>query len=498
MVRRRSHKAIVFLTAGAVAVVLTGCGSRLSAETLYADAQRANTPLGSGTTTATGSADTAAGSAGAVGSTGSVGSAATGGTAAGPTGGAATAPGAGTGTGSGTKEAATAGGTVKADVSAKTPTGAQPCTGVKSTITIGTVGIQSGFVGTVTRGGVDAIRAGVAAANASGGINCHPIKYVVKDDGGNPSLNQSQAAELVEQDKIIAQVFQNNPFSGKASFNYLNANKVPVIGGEGGGEYFHESPYYYPVAASGADLYRSSFGMLSTTLTAEQKKNVGVVSCIEAEVCSQFASAQAIEYAKSVGLTVVFTTAVSLTQPDYSSTCQSAQRAKAQALFVIGDGSMVSRTVRSCAGINYKPQFASTLVSSAPDVALDPNMQGVLWPSTVMPWTVTSNPTVKDYVGTLSKYIPGAQPSGSGVVGWASWLVFRHALEQVTSENPTRADLYNELNKIKNLDFNGFTAPLTYAAGQNHLGPLCWWTMKTENKVWSSTDNGRRYCARVS
>lgn len=270
-----------------------------------------------------------------------------------------------------------------------------------------------------------------------------------------------------------------------------------MIGGEGGGEYFHQSPYYYPVAATGADLYRSSFGMLSTTLSAEQKKHVGVVACIEAEVCSQFSSAQAKEYAKSVGLSVVYSTAVSLTQPDYSSTCQSAQRAGAQALFVIGEGSMVSRSVRSCAGINYKPVFGSTLVSSAPDVVLDPNMQGVLWPSTVLPWTVTSNPTVKEYVGALAKYIPGAEPSGSGVVGWASWLVFRHALEKVTSENPTRDDLYNALNTIKNLDFKGFTAPLTYAAGKNHPGPLCWWTMKTENNKWTSTDNGKRYCARV-
>jgi hypothetical protein len=118
-----------------------------------------------------------------------------------------------------------------------------------------------------------------------------------------------------------------------------------------------------------------------------------------------------------------------------------------------------------------------------------------LYPGSFLPFAVTSNPTIKGFLDILGKYAPGTSPSNSGLGGYASWLVFKYALERVTADNVTSADIYNALNTIKNQDFGGFTAPLTYKADQPHPSPVCWWNQKTVNGVWLSPDNGKRNCA---
>ena len=56
---------------------------------------------------------------------------------------------------------------------------------------IGSVGEYSGLLGPILAPGVKSVQAWVAATNAKGGLNCHPVKLVVYDTGGDPARNQA-------------------------------------------------------------------------------------------------------------------------------------------------------------------------------------------------------------------------------------------------------------------------------------------------------------------
>jgi hypothetical protein len=85
-------------------------------------------------------------------------------------------------------------------------------------------------------------------------------------------------------------------------------------------------------------------------------------------------------------------------------------------------------------------------------------------------------------------------PAGSGSVGWAIAMM----LEKVGAnlpDHPTSQDIYDGLWKVKNFDFDGYTAPLTYAKDKPASYPTCWWTMSIHNQQWTTPNGGKRGCA---
>jgi branched-chain amino acid transport system substrate-binding protein len=366
------------------------------------------------------------------------------------------------------------------------------CQGPKSTINLGSVGALSGIVGAFTVGGVQAVKSAVSAINATGGLDCHPLKYHVADDGSDPARNAAATQKMVEEDHVIAFLWSGNPIASGGSIGYLEKHRVPMIGGTGGETF--TSPIFYPVAASGRNLIVANYGMFSTTLTPEQKQHVAVLTCVEATICSSFGTSDALAIARDAGLGVVYSGVASLAQPDYTANCQSAKNAGAQAFFIVGDGGMLTRTVRSCALVTFNPQFGSSPVAIAPSLVQDSRLQGLILGGTTLPWMVPSNAQAAAYVATLTKYTPGASPSGAGSVGWASWLVFQYALRKGVPDNPTSADVVSGLNQIKNNTFGGFTAPLTFAPNQDQPSPACWWTIAIKDKQFVSPDGGKRHC----
>jgi branched-chain amino acid transport system substrate-binding protein len=371
------------------------------------------------------------------------------------------------------------------------------CTGPKSEIAIGSVGSASGVIGAAIGGGVPAVRAGVAAVNAAGGINCHPVKYYVADDGGDPAKGAALAREMVEKNKVLAIVYSPSPFIAASTMKYYSQNKVAVIGSEGSEEPFNHDPNFFPVAATGDQLIAASYGMMSTALNPEQKSHVAVQTCIEVAFCSTFGSSRALSIAKTLGLTIVYNGGASLTQPDFTANCLSAKQAGAQAFFVVGDAGMLTRTARSCAAVNFTPQFGTSPAALAPTVVQDPNAENILASSTTYPWTDASNRTAAAYVAALTRYAPGTAASGSGAVGWASWQVFLHAAKTV-GDNAKSADILAGLGTIKNNTFGGFTAPLTFTPGEPHPSPACWWTMVIKDKQFQAvTRNSKINCTKA-
>lgn len=379
-----------------------------------------------------------------------------------------------------------------ADSRRSAPAAAAGCTAPLSEIAIGTVGGMSGFIGSVLRPGVDAIKAWVADTNAKGGLACHPIKYYVADDGGDPAKNAALTQQMVEERKVIAMLYSSNPLSAQGGKPILEKAHVPTIGNEGAAEWFNTSPDFFPVSPSGVKMIVASYAFAASQLTPEQRAHFGALACIEVSLCSQYAGESGAKIAADNGMTMVYNGQATMVAPDYTSNCQSAKNAGVQALMLAGDNGLISRAIRSCLKINFKPVFTTSPIAVTASAVELPELDGLIVNSVVKPWTL-DDPQSKRYLAALAKYVPGAVPVGAGAVGWASALVLEHAARNLPA-NPTAQDVYAGLWTIRNNDFGGFTAPLTFAKDKPAVYPVCWWGMAIRNKAWTTLDNGVRAC----
>ena len=105
-------------------------------------------------------------------------------------------------------------------------------------------------MGSIVAGGMKAVQAWTSRINATGGLRCHPVKYVVADDGGDAARNRALSQRLVEQEKVLAFVYNGGPVTAAASASYLNEKHIPAIGQEGGHMFTYESPMHFPIGAA--------------------------------------------------------------------------------------------------------------------------------------------------------------------------------------------------------------------------------------------------------
>ncbi|GAA0603425.1 hypothetical protein GCM10009547_01240 [Sporichthya brevicatena] len=370
------------------------------------------------------------------------------------------------------------------------------CTGSSSTIHIASIGQQSGVIGAVVQDGPRTVAAWAAMINANGGLNCHPIKYTIADDGGDPAKHQALVQQLVEQQGVSAFVYTVAPITGGASKDYLTKKRIPTIGSTTTESWFYESPMYFPQATSGPDIFEATFA--SVAGVAAPKKKIATISCIEAALCSGV-YALAEQFTERHGLELTYRGQVSITQPDYTASCQNAKTSGAEVFYVGTDTASLQRVGRSCQSIGYKPVFATTHVVGAPYLVKDATMEGLIVSQSVIPWFATQNPEVKRYQDTLARYAPGIAPSAASIMGWVAAQVFAKGLSGAPTTNLTQQQasqaLLEGLWKIKDDDFNGTTAPLTFKKDQIAAKRLCYWSVQIKGGKFISPDNFKRNCA---
>lgn len=455
-------------------VALAGCGTRLDHDRLLA---AATGPAPTADLAETRAGASAAGTVGqdGTGSAGAQASATPGGAGASTGAVSAPTPGAGADAGdSGVPAAATE----------------QACTGDEAPIVIGTVGQQSGVVGSAIAGGPQAVRAWATAVNASGGLRCHPIDYIVKDDGGDPSRHQALMRELVESDGAIAVVHSNAGLTGQSSVGYLTDRGIPVIGSEGGSEWFYSSPMYFPQASTGDQTLITAFPVAAERAAELGDQRLATVSCIEAPACvrlKDMAPAQAARF----GLELVYRGEVTIVQPDYSSVCQAARNAGAAIMIMSVDSNSASRVARSCASVNYHPQYV--MISSTAGRADDPLLDGMAITQQTLPWMVTGTPAIDEYHDVFRRYAPGLQPGAATVVGWVSAKLFERAA-RLAPDPTTSAGILEGLWSLSEDDLGGLTYPLTFSRQQNAPVVACYWNVRVSGGEYVSPDGGVRAC----
>ena len=451
----------------AVAVVGSACGTRVPYDQLLAASQVRTQPAGStaGAGQPTQSAPTAPAAAGTP--------------SAGVTGG---------GNATGGANATGAGSATDGDI-ATGGTQGPACTGHEAPLILGSVGQQSGLLGFITAALPRATQAWVAMINAKGGLDCHPVKYIVADDGGDPARNQALVEQLVQQDGVVAFVNFVAPLSSSGSVSYINAHRIPVIGGTGIEQGFYQSPYYFPQESFEEDIFRAALSGVANEARARGLVRLGVIGCIEISFCKEVRTI-ALSVAPQYGLQVVYSGSGSLVQPDYSSLCQDAQAKNAQLLFVLLDPNGIERLAQNCNSVGYHPVFATGSIVATNPLATDPLLDGMIVGEAVAPWMATSIPGVAEFVQALQQFAPGFAPSGPSIAGWASAKMLELAGQHL-SNPPTSQDILNGLWSFHSQDFGGLTMPMTFTKDQPAPKAICFWMVTAAKGKWTAPNTNR-------
>jgi branched-chain amino acid transport system substrate-binding protein len=327
-----------------------------------------------------------------------------------------------------------------------------------------------------------------------GGLRCHPIKFITADDGGDPSRNEAATQQLVEQNHVVAFVYNDGPLASEGSVAYLTQHHLPAIGTGGLEPAYKEHPNFFPQTAVGDDAVPAGMIGIIRQLSAIERQHVGLISCIEAQECSQ-AKTQTPKYEHRIGFKIVYNGSASLTAPSYTSQCLSAKKAGVQALSLVLDPSSIHRAAANCRAAGYTGKFATVSTVVTADDASDPNLNHLVFTSPVKPWVTTSNAQIALMEQVLARYAPGVSPVGSAAMGWTSAQLFAaSSVYWPNKSSITSADILAAMGHIKNYDVGGLTAPLTFQTGHNPVTPLCDFEMAVENGKFVSPNNGGRMC----
>jgi branched-chain amino acid transport system substrate-binding protein len=398
-----------------------------------------------------------------------------GGGAATKTSGPAGEPSGGASTGSGGRKTVPGGGTPGGGGQAA-PTAGGSCTGTKAPIVIGSVGEYSGLLGPILAPGVKSVQAWAAATNAKGGLNCHPVKLVVYDAGGDPSRNQALTQRAVEQDKVIAFVYNGAALSGQASAEYLKQRRIPVVGEEGAQPWVCYSPNGFPIMSSCNEGIQGIYQTLAQVIKPGEK--VAAITCNEVPFCTGYTN-NAEKYSKEAGFKLVYNGSVSMTQPDYTSACVQAKNAGAQALALGMVDSAANRVKRSCKSVGLDVPIISNGTAFSAAKPGD-GMDGA-WIASGVRFTPPSHPAVAEWLAALKQYLPGTGASANGGIGWVSAKVFELAAKAMP-DTPTSQAVLEGLWTIKGNDIGGMTRPLTYVKDQPAVQtPGCWFPAKMDD-----------------
>jgi branched-chain amino acid transport system substrate-binding protein len=462
----------------AVATLCAGCGSRLS-EQAIADA--AHRPIVHGSALAEGAAssgqvgDAAAGTAAA----GSQGGAGTGATGSAGSGGASNATGA-------SAHAATPG------AAGTAPGGSARSASGGSTINLGNVGTYSGVIGAVFSGAQQTLGVWQAYVNAHGGLNGHPIHLYIEDDGGDPSTSVTDVQQEVTQDHVIAFVGNLMPLTVQASTSYLQQQNIPVIGGDASSPSWWQSPILFPQGSS--DLGSDQAVFTIKAASAKGYTKMGVLYCVEDPTCS--AGIQSLIQqggGSAAGVTTVYSSSFSITQPDFTAQCLDAKQAGATLIYFAGDGDSLIRMANDCAAQGYKPLYVGDSLAITSNLASDPNLNGLLAGQTDFPWMDSYTPAQATYQQAVKQYDPGLAGSATTAGEWTAGMLAVAASSDLTA-TPTSAEFFQGLWSIKNNDLGGLAPPLTFNANSTATPSNCFFLMTLQNGQFVDVQNGGTQC----
>ena len=341
--------------------------------------------------------------------------------------------------------------------------------GPKSTLTLASIGTESGVLGNLMRPIFEAAKAWAADVNARGGLGGHPVRLLFGDDAGDPGKTLALARRMVDQDGAVAFYAAHGPGTGQALASFLEERRIPLIGMCSCTDGSATSPMMFQVGISTDPGLAWAHMLALTTLT--EKRKLSVLYCRETPACKQIRDG-IVKLQGQAGIQVVHEAQVTVTQPDYTAEVLAARNAGAEAVAIATDNASVIRVARSAHRQNYRPTLVGQ-VATAEDRYLTvggDDVEGSAIGASVFPW---QSPKFADYVAALDRYVPGAIKGNLGQVVWVAGKLMEVIAKNFPA-NPTKDDFLAGLYALRGETLGGLLPPLTFIEGKGSaLTNLC-------------------------
>jgi branched-chain amino acid transport system substrate-binding protein len=334
--------------------------------------------------------------------------------------------------------------------------------------------------------------------NTRGGLACHPVRVITRDDGADPAKAASLANDLAKREGVVA--FVANLSLAPAGFvQAVEKLRIPAVGGGVAQDSWFTSPWLFADTASADDLIA---GLLKAG-AEKGKKNLGLLYCVEATACGQVTKKIQGGAADRAGVKLVYDSAVSVTQTDYTAQCLNAQKAGVDLLGLALDGASMTRVARSCAAIGYRPLLTTGSFLIGTQQSTDPTLRafGVVTAAGVAPWFLKDQPGLTEYQRAMARWAPSLVPDGASISTWTSAKLFEAALAQVAEQargaavTPTL--IVKGLDGIKNNTLNGLTGPLDFtSAAKRRTGTGCVFYQYLGADGWTAPQGSKPVCLR--
>lgn len=348
-----------------------------------------------------------------------------------------------------------------------------------TTITLGNITSEKGFLGDAFAPAVRGLRAWTQAVNAKGGINGRTVVLKTCDDREDRTRALECARRLVEQDKVFALVATNTRAMGGAA-QYLNDSGVPVIGmpiTNSFARYPHlwsGYPNHYPrdgttvgfngqllSQSGGYRWFKANLGVTKAavvTYDIDESKQAGLflVKGLELE------GYEVAEYT------------VSFAAPSFDQVVADMQRRGTQIIF---DGIDDGANRRLCDAMARR-QFSvrakvSTIVSYGDSVGNDYNdtcRNSVFITGVSIPYTTTSVPAVAEFRAAFARYQPGQEVHQWALEAWAQATMVAEGISSM-GPAPTRTGLEDYLRGLRKYTAGGIFTGQDYVTPANPSAP---------------------------
>jgi branched-chain amino acid transport system substrate-binding protein len=360
-------------------------------------------------------------------------------------------------------------------------------------VIIATVGTLSGPVGATLVKVAEGVQVWVKAVNERGGVNGHPVKHLMYDDGLDPARHRAQVQEAIEAKGVIAFVGNPEGITGQPSQQYVTSKRVPVVGSETAGQFFYNSPMYFPQASHGLETFGAAIQAAAQPTVPAGKVRLGTLTCVEAQACEDADRVWAAE-APGLGFQHVYRSRVSIGQPDFTAECLAAQNAKVEVFIAGTDTASISRLAASCARQGFKPTFTTLSGLIADRMKTDANLDGMIGSSNVFPYFQSGTPPTDEYQRAMRTYGTRVEPGVGAATGWVAAKLFERAAAQLP-EPPTSEAVLAGLWTVRNDTLGGLTQPLTFLENQPAKPLRCWFNIVISNGAWKALDGFQQHCS---
>ncbi|GAA0604142.1 hypothetical protein GCM10009547_02400 [Sporichthya brevicatena] len=377
------------------------------------------------------------------------------------------------------------------------PAAAGKCAQPLEPVVLGQTLATSGLVG-ATIGG---LRAGLAIwakdVNARGGLECHPVRLIQLDDASDPARVTANWNSLIHDRGAVAIVGGGVPIAIAALRTAAERDRVPVVGGDVTAEDWVQSPYLFPTG--GAPLTSYDGGVIDAARVAEGPRKAGLFYCVEASICTGLKNnfPKSAERAQAALGPIA---ATSLTQPDYTSECQTMKAAGVNTLFLGLDGSASIRAARSCASLNYFPTISMGAIGLSAAAAADAGLRRnkTFLGSGVVPYTTTDTPGIRAFHAATQRWMPAGPIDQQTLLGWAAGKLLEAALAQVSgpaSGGAVTTDLILDgLWRLKNEKLDGISPGATFTRGRPATAVDCYYGLRLDEHGFGAVAGSRPTC----